>query len=158
MNIVIGADHAGFEYKEAISQYLKEQQIEVTDLGTYSADSIDYPDFAHPVAEHVEQKKSDLGILICGSGNGVAMTANKHPDIRCHSLVASESNLYSQAGCCSSADDDESKPFSAHSGPNPMECPISCQITSRNTPTCFIELTSATSNRISAVMARLCVF
>ena len=78
--IAIGADHAGYEYKELITSFLEDFQIK--DFGTYSADSVDYPDFAHPVALSVENNESDLGILICGSANGVAITANKHQGIR----------------------------------------------------------------------------
>ena len=80
LSIAIGADHAGFAYKELLKEFLKDH--EVKDFGTYSADSVDYPDFAHPVASAVENKECDLGILICGSANGVAMTANKHEGIR----------------------------------------------------------------------------
>ncbi len=80
MKIAIGADHAGFELKETLSASLKEHQLK--DFGTYSADSVDYPDFAHPVAFAVENGEFDLGILICGSGNGIAITANKHQSIR----------------------------------------------------------------------------
>ncbi|HEY0895736.1 MAG TPA: ribose 5-phosphate isomerase B [Sphingobacteriaceae bacterium] len=80
LSIAIGADHAGFAYKELLKDFLKD--YEVKDFGTYSADSVDYPDFAHPVASAVENKECDLGILICGSANGVAMTANKHDGIR----------------------------------------------------------------------------
>ena len=80
--IVIGADHAGFEYKEAVKNYLVEKGFLVLDKGTHSEDSVDYPDFIHPVAEAIEQKDADLGIIFCGSGNGVAMTANKHQHIR----------------------------------------------------------------------------
>lgn len=80
MKIAIGADHAGFEYKEAITVFLNEH--EVKDFGTYSSDSVDYPDFAHPVSFAVENHEFDLGILICGSGNGIAITANKHQGIR----------------------------------------------------------------------------
>jgi ribose 5-phosphate isomerase B len=80
LKIAIGGDHAGFEYKQAITDFLSGQ--EVKDFGPYSADSCDYPDFAHPVADAVETGEADLGILICGSGNGVAMTANKHQGIR----------------------------------------------------------------------------
>ena len=82
MKIAIGADHAGFEYKEELNKFLSEQKHMFEDFGTMSADSVDYPDFAHPVANSVESGASDLGILICGSANGVAMTANKHQDIR----------------------------------------------------------------------------
>lgn len=80
--VAIGADHAGFEYKTSIKQFLESKGFQVNDLGTYSADSVDYPDFAHPVAQAVEKKDADWGILICGSGNGVAITANKHQGIR----------------------------------------------------------------------------
>ena len=82
MKISIGCDHAGFEYKELIREKLKSEGHEVHDLGTYSSESVDYPDFSHPVASEVEEKKAELGILICGSGNGVCMAANKHQGIR----------------------------------------------------------------------------
>lgn len=82
MKVAIGGDHAGFTYKEKISQYLKDKGVEVKDFGPYAPDSVDYPDFVHPVANAVADKEFDLGILICGSGNGVAMTANKHQQIR----------------------------------------------------------------------------
>ncbi|HRG60099.1 MAG TPA: ribose 5-phosphate isomerase B [Bacteroidia bacterium] len=80
--IAIGSDHAGFYAKELIKKYLSEKQISFEDFGTYSTDSVDYPDFAHPVALSVENKQCDLGILICGSGQGVNITANKHQGIR----------------------------------------------------------------------------
>ncbi|MCW8310683.1 ribose 5-phosphate isomerase B [Sphingobacterium sp. InxBP1] len=80
--IAIGSDHAGFEYKTALVDFLKELGYEVTDFGTNTADSVDYPDFAHPVASAVENKTADAGVLICGSANGVAITANKHQNIR----------------------------------------------------------------------------
>ena len=82
MKISIGNDHAGPEYKKAIVETLKANGHEVTNYGTDSADSVDYPDFAHPVALDVESKKVDFGIIICGSGNGIAMSANKHQGIR----------------------------------------------------------------------------
>lgn len=82
MKIAIGADHAGVEYKEELNKFLNEQKHTFEDFGTMSADSVDYPDFAHPVASSVESVASDLGVLICGSANGVAMTANKHQGIR----------------------------------------------------------------------------
>jgi ribose 5-phosphate isomerase B len=82
MKIGIGGDHAGFEYKEAIVKELRNQGHEVKDFGPYSLDSVDYPDFVHPLAASVESADNELGILICGSGNGVAMTANKHQSIR----------------------------------------------------------------------------
>lgn len=81
-NIAIGSDHAGFEYKEAIRQYLSQQQVAVEDLGTYSTESCDYPDYAHAVARAVEEGRVPFGILLCGSANGVAITANKHQKVR----------------------------------------------------------------------------
>ena len=78
--IAIGGDHAGFEYKQAIAKALT--GAEIKDFGTYSSESVDYPDFAHPVALAVESGDFEYGILICGSGNGVAITANKHQGIR----------------------------------------------------------------------------
>lgn len=80
--VPIGADHAGFLLKGKIIQFLNESGYEVKDFGCFSEESIDYPDFAHPVAEMVEQNTGMLGILICGSGNGINMTANKHVGIR----------------------------------------------------------------------------
>ncbi len=80
--IAIGADHAGFEYKEDVIKMLTADGWQVADKGTYSLDSVDYPDFAHPVAAMVEERRAAAGILICGSGNGVCMTANKHEGIR----------------------------------------------------------------------------
>ncbi|MBP1668482.1 MAG: sugar-phosphate isomerase, RpiB/LacA/LacB family [Bacteroidetes bacterium] len=80
--IVIASDHAGFELKEKVIDYLKGKQFEVEDLGTHSPDSVDYPDFGHALAEHVASKRYDAGISLCGSGNGINITANKHPEIR----------------------------------------------------------------------------
>jgi ribose 5-phosphate isomerase B len=80
--IPIGADHAGFILKGKIINFLESQGYQVQDFGCFSEDSIDYPDFAHPVAKLVEENKGMLGILICGSGNGINMTANKHAGIR----------------------------------------------------------------------------
>ena len=80
--IAVGNDHAGVLFKDAISQMLIEQGMVVENFGTDSLDSVDYPNFAHPVAESVEKGIADFGILICGSGNGVCMTANKHQAIR----------------------------------------------------------------------------
>lgn len=82
-NIYIGGDHAGYEVKLKLKKYLsKNLNLEVVDEGTYSTDSVDYPDFAHKVAASVSKNANSLGILICGSGNGVCMTANKHDGIR----------------------------------------------------------------------------
>ncbi len=80
--IAIGSDHAGFEYKEDVISFLEGKGLPVKDLGTYSKDSVDYPDFAHPVANAVENDEAAYGILLCGSANGVAITANKHKGIR----------------------------------------------------------------------------
>ncbi len=80
--IAIGADHAGFEYKDAIVKYLTDKGLLLKDFGTFSTASVDYPDFAHPTAASVESGEYGCGILICGSANGVAMTANKHENIR----------------------------------------------------------------------------
>lgn len=80
--IAIGADHAGVEYKESIVQYLQEKGWQVLDFGTHGIASVDYPDFAHPVAQAVEEGKAACGILLCGSANGVNITANKHAGIR----------------------------------------------------------------------------
>jgi len=82
MRISIGNDHAGPEYKKAIVAFLEEKGFEVINHGTDSSDSVDYPDFAHPVAEDVESGNVNFGIIICGSGNGIAMSANKHQGIR----------------------------------------------------------------------------
>ena len=80
--IPIGADHAGFNLKGKIIEFLESKGYQVEDFGCFSEESIDYPDFAHPVAELIEQNTGMLGILICGSGNGINMTANKHKGIR----------------------------------------------------------------------------
>lgn len=82
MKIAIGNDHAGTDYKTAIIKHLETKGITVKNHGTNTNDSVDYPDFIHPVAEDVEQKKVDFGIIICGSGNGANMTANKHQGVR----------------------------------------------------------------------------
>jgi ribose 5-phosphate isomerase B len=81
-SIALGADHAGFELKEHLKQLLEIKGYHVRDFGTHSADAADYADFAHPVSFAVEKKEFDLGLLVCGSANGVAMTANKHQGIR----------------------------------------------------------------------------
>lgn len=101
MKIAVGADHAGFEAKEKIITYLKDNKIEFHDFGTYNNQSVDYPNFAHPVALAVENKEFDLGILICGSGQGMNITANKHQGIRsalCWSVeIASLSKKHNDA-------------------------------------------------------------
>ena len=82
MQFSIGNDHAGVDYKEAIVSYLTSKGHEVLNYGTDNEESVDYPDFIHPVAQDVSSKKAGLGIIICGSGNGASMTANKYQDIR----------------------------------------------------------------------------
>lgn len=81
IKIAIGSDHAGFDYKEILKSFLADN-YEVEDFGTHSSASVDYPDFAHPVALAVESKAFDFGILLCGSANGVAIAANKHQHVR----------------------------------------------------------------------------
>ena len=80
--VAIGSDHAGFEYKQEIVEYLESKGIQVKDMGVYDNNSADYADFAHPVAYAVEKREVSVGILVCGSGNGVAIAANKHQGIR----------------------------------------------------------------------------
>ena len=80
--IGIGGDHAGFEYKQKVVSFLQSQGYEVTDFGPNSLDSVDYPDYIHPMATAIEKGELEAGISICGSGNGVCMTANKHQNIR----------------------------------------------------------------------------
>jgi ribose 5-phosphate isomerase B len=82
MKIAIGADHAGYALKEVVKKQLSAQGIEIEDFGAYSEASVDYPDFAHPVANAVESNACDLGIVICGSGNGINMAVNKHQGVR----------------------------------------------------------------------------
>ncbi|SNS41961.1 ribose 5-phosphate isomerase B [Ekhidna lutea] len=82
MNIAIGGDHAGFQYKERLIKHLQDAGHTLRDFGPKTEDSVDYPDHVHPLAQSITAGDFQLGILICGSGNGVAMTANKHVNIR----------------------------------------------------------------------------
>ncbi len=82
MKIAFACDHAGFDRKVELMDYLKNKGYEVTDLGCFSAESSDYPDYGHLLADYVSSGKSDIGISLCGSGNGINMTANKHQGIR----------------------------------------------------------------------------
>lgn len=83
MKLSIASDHAGFALKSNLIPWLLSQGFDIIDMGCNSEESIDYPDYGHPVAHSVESKTTSFGILICGSGNGISMTANKHQDIRC---------------------------------------------------------------------------
>ena len=80
--VAIGSDHAGYDFKEELISFLEAKDLAYHDFGTHSKDSVDYPDFAHPVANAVEKGEASFGILLCGSANGVAITANKHQGIR----------------------------------------------------------------------------
>ncbi|MGH1337555.1 MAG: ribose 5-phosphate isomerase B [Aureispira sp.] len=80
--IAIGCDHGGFDYKAVIKDYLEKEGWTIKDFGTHSQDAVDYPDFAHPVAQAVESGQANYGIVLCGSGNGVAITVNKYAGIR----------------------------------------------------------------------------
>ena len=82
LRVALGCDHAGFEYKEAVKKMLMEESFSVNDFGTHSLESVDYPDFVHPLANSIEKKECDVGVLVCGSANGVAITANKHRLVR----------------------------------------------------------------------------
>ncbi len=93
MKYFIGTDHAGFEVKSFVIEYLEKKGIEVEDLGTYSTESVDYPDFAHKVAKAVLENEGSKGILICGTGIGMSLAANKHKGIRaalCHDYYTAE--------------------------------------------------------------------
>lgn len=83
MKVAIGCDHAGYELKDFIIERLREKEVNIVDHGTKGPESVDYPDFGHAVCEDVVSGKADFGILICGTANGMAMTANKHEGIRC---------------------------------------------------------------------------
>ncbi len=83
MKISIGNDHAGPEYKKAILEFLKSKGHEIINYGTDTNESVDYPDYGHKVASDIENGISKIGIVICGSGNGIAMTVNKHQNVRC---------------------------------------------------------------------------
>jgi ribose 5-phosphate isomerase B len=95
LRLGIGCDHAGFAYKEELIKMLRSEGYEVTDFGTHSEQSVDYPDYVHPLCDAIESGKDDLGILLCGSANGVAITANKHQHIR--AAICWENDLASLA-------------------------------------------------------------
>ncbi|WP_093918661.1 ribose 5-phosphate isomerase B [Sunxiuqinia elliptica] len=104
LKIALASDHAGFEKKQVIINYLKEQGVTIEDFGAFSPESSDYPDYAHPMAEAVEEGKFDYGITLCGSGNGINMTANKHQKIRsaiCWTPeIAALARLHNDANVC----------------------------------------------------------
>ena len=101
MKIGIACDHAGFEYKEKLKEYLLNKNKEVSDFGCYSKESVDYPDFAHKLAESIEKKENVLGIQFCGTGNGINMSSNKHQEIRSalcwNPHIAEQSRLHNNA-------------------------------------------------------------
>ncbi len=105
ISLGIACDHAGYDFKEKLKEELKQEGYEITDYGTYSDESTDYPDYAHPLASAVENKKHKFGISICGSGNGINMTSNKHQGIRaalCWNVEISElARLHNDANICS---------------------------------------------------------
>ncbi|MGM0375526.1 MAG: ribose 5-phosphate isomerase B [Bacteroidota bacterium] len=102
--IAIGSDHAGFNLKTYLKGELLKKGVEVVDLGTYSDDSTDYPDYAHPLARAVETGECEVGIAICGSGNGISMTVNKHQGIRSavcwNTEIAYLARLHNDANIC----------------------------------------------------------
>ena len=101
MKIGLACDHAGFKYKEKLKEYLSKKGEKVSDYGCFSDESVDYPDFAHKLAESIEEKKNDLGIQFCGTGNGINMSANKHQEIRAalcwNTHIAEQSRLHNNA-------------------------------------------------------------
>jgi len=104
LKIAVASDHAGYERKQAVLKFLKEQGIEYKDFGAYSSESSDYPDFAHPLAEAVSKGEFEKGITLCGSGNGINMTANKHQGIRSAICwlpeIAELARLHNDANIC----------------------------------------------------------
>jgi len=104
MKISIASDHAGFELKTSVIEWLQKHSFEVFDNGCFSAESVDYPDFAHKVAIDVTNKKADFGIVICGSGNGVNMVVNKYPEIRSalcwNNEISKLARLHNNANIC----------------------------------------------------------
>jgi len=105
LKIAVASDHAGFEQKQAVLKFLQEQGIEFKDFGAFSTESSDYPDFAHPLSNAVSDGEFDKGITLCGSGNGINMTANKHQGIRSALCwmpeIARLARLHNDANICS---------------------------------------------------------
>ncbi len=104
MNIGIAADHAGVIYKDKLKQYLENKGFTVTDFGTQGTDSVDYPDFAHQLGKAIDEGVCEKGIVICGSGNGITMTTNKHQNVRAalcwNKQIAELSRLHNNANVC----------------------------------------------------------
>ena len=105
MTIALASDHAGFERKQAVVRYLESKKIPFTDLGCYTADPCDYPDFAHKIATAISNGEFSLGITFCGSGQGISITANKHPEIRSalcwNTAIARLARQHNDANICS---------------------------------------------------------
>ena len=101
MKIGVACDHAGFEYKEKLKEHLSSKNREVNDFGCFSLESVDYPDFAHKLAESIEKGENNLGIQFCGTGNGINMSANKHQKIRAalcwNTHIAEQARLHNNA-------------------------------------------------------------
>ena len=101
MKIGLACDHAGYEFKEQLKTYLSSKGNEINDYGCYSLESVDYPDFAHKLAESIESNDSELGIQFCGTGNGINMSANKHQGIRAalcwNTHIAEQARLHNNA-------------------------------------------------------------
>lgn len=104
MKIAIASDHAGFEYKEKLVKHLREAGHEVKDFGTDSSESMDYPDVAHPLGSCIEAGECEKGVVLCGSGNGISMTVNKHQSVRCalcwNAEIAWLARLHNDANVC----------------------------------------------------------
>ena len=101
MKIGLACDHAGFEYKEKLKEYLSSIGKQIKDFGCYSLESVDYPDFAHKLAESIDKSETKLGIQFCGTGNGINMSANKHQEIRAalcwNTHIAEQARLHNNA-------------------------------------------------------------
>ena len=101
MKIGLACDHAGFEYKEEVKEYLSSKGKEIKDFGCYSNESVDYPDFAHQLAKSIKKEENSLGIQFCGTGNGINMSANKHQGIRAalcwNTHIAEQARLHNNA-------------------------------------------------------------
>ena len=101
MKIIIGSDHAGFEYKQKLIFLMKEKGIDFVDCGCYNSESVDYPDYAHKLSKIIKKDRNTVGVLICGSGQGMIMTANKHKNIRaalCYNVKSTKlSRLHNDA-------------------------------------------------------------